>query len=266
VELDPFDEQRAVPEPMTTPSLVVARHLEIVGHRVGVHDERVVPCGHEGIREPIEDAGTAVVDLRRLPCISRAAGTTPAAEGLADALVPQTHPEYGQLSAEPVEHRKADAGVFLDARARRDQNGVRPLPPDAHQVDGVVAKDHRIGSELAELLDQVVDERVVVVHDQDPDRHAAMVPPLLGGKRRLAILVPHDAQGEHRSGSGPGQGKTRRRSDHAKGTSGPGKSKIGRYTPAEESGRYTPPVPKNIRKSPRWFGVTILALLILGSC
>ena len=49
-----------------------------------------------------------------------------------------------------------------------------------------------------------------------------------------------------------------------KGTSGPGKSKIGRYTPAEESGRYTPPVPKNIRKSPRWFGVTILALLILG--
>ena len=30
------------------------------------------------------------------------------------------------------------------------------------------------------------------------------------------------------------------------------------------SGRYTPPVPRNVKKSPRWMGPAILALLIVG--
>jgi len=49
-----------------------------------------------------------------------------------------------------------------------------------------------------------------------------------------------------------------------KGTPSQGNSRIGRYTPAEESGRYTPPIPKQVRRSPRWFGVLVLALLVLG--
>ncbi len=42
------------------------------------------------------------------------------------------------------------------------------------------------------------------------------------------------------------------------------KSRIGRYTAPEQSGKYTPPVPKTVRKSPRWFGGMVLALLVLG--
>jgi len=30
------------------------------------------------------------------------------------------------------------------------------------------------------------------------------------------------------------------------------------------TGRYTPPIPRNVKKSPRWHGALILALLILG--
>ena len=41
-------------------------------------------------------------------------------------------------------------------------------------------------------------------------------------------------------------------------------SKIGRYKTPEESGRYTAPIPKNVRHSPPWHGVLILALLIGG--
>ena len=39
---------------------------------------------------------------------------------------------------------------------------------------------------------------------------------------------------------------------------------MGRYTPPEQSGRYTRPVPKEIRRSARWFGPSILFLMIFG--
>jgi len=38
----------------------------------------------------------------------------------------------------------------------------------------------------------------------------------------------------------------------------------GRYMTAEQRGRYTRPVPKETRRSPRWFGVTVLLLLLAG--
>jgi hypothetical protein len=41
-------------------------------------------------------------------------------------------------------------------------------------------------------------------------------------------------------------------------------SKVGRYKTPEESGRYTAPIPKNVRHSPAWFGILILVLLIGG--
>jgi 4-hydroxybenzoate polyprenyltransferase len=40
--------------------------------------------------------------------------------------------------------------------------------------------------------------------------------------------------------------------------------RIGRYTPPEQSGRYTRPIPAGARKSPAWFGIAILALLLGG--
>jgi hypothetical protein len=41
-------------------------------------------------------------------------------------------------------------------------------------------------------------------------------------------------------------------------------SKVGRPSTAEESGRYTRPVPKSVRRSPPWYGALVLALLIVG--
>jgi len=41
-------------------------------------------------------------------------------------------------------------------------------------------------------------------------------------------------------------------------------TKPGRYVSAEERGRYTAPVPKDTKKSPRWFGPLILVLMIGG--
>jgi hypothetical protein len=59
-------------------------------------------------------------------------------------------------------------------------------------------------------------------------------------------------------GKGPG-GASR------KGKSASGRAaKVGRYKTAEESGRYTAPIPKSVRHSPPWFGALLLVLLIGG--
>ncbi|MDA8183315.1 MAG: cell division protein CrgA [Acidimicrobiales bacterium] len=62
----------------------------------------------------------------------------------------------------------------------------------------------------------------------------------------------------------------------SRGRTGPGAAtrkgrSAGRATDAARSkpqpatsGRYTPPIPRTYRSSPRWMGITILALLILG--
>jgi hypothetical protein len=59
--------------------------------------------------------------------------------------------------------------------------------------------------------------------------------------------------------SGPG-GASRK----GKSAAGRTASKVGRYKTAEETGRYTPPIPKSVRRSPAWFGVLVLVLLIGG--
>ncbi len=41
-------------------------------------------------------------------------------------------------------------------------------------------------------------------------------------------------------------------------------SKTGRYKSAEESGRYTAPVPRSLRRSSRLYGIGILVLLVGG--
>jgi Cell division protein CrgA len=48
-----------------------------------------------------------------------------------------------------------------------------------------------------------------------------------------------------------------------KGAGSPG-AKIGRYSSPEQSGRYTRPVPRTVRRSARWFGPTILVLMLFG--
>ena len=35
--------------------------------------------------------------------------------------------------------------------------------------------------------------------------------------------------------------------------------------PSESSSRYTPPIPRSVKTSPKWMGPVILALLILGA-
>jgi hypothetical protein len=98
-----------------------------------------------------------------------------APEDFADALVSEADPEQRDLTRQLANGRHGDAAVLRPSRSRRNQDSVGLLGSDPRHVDGVIAEDDRHRSELAELLDQVVDEGVVVIDDQDPRAHLTMV-------------------------------------------------------------------------------------------
>ncbi len=66
-----------------------------------------------------------------------------------------------------------------------------------------------------------------------------------------------------KANTGPGRAQRKGRSADGR-TTAKGGSRVGRYTSAEESGRYTAPIPKGVKASPRWFGGLVLLLLVLG--
>ena len=64
--------------------------------------------------------------------------------------------------------------------------------------------------------------------------------------------------------SGPGGASRKGKSAGGRSTSKGSTSKVGRPSTAEESGRYTRPIPKSVRRSPPWYGALVLGLLIVG--
>ena len=80
----------------------------------------------------------------------------------------------------------------------------------------------------------------------------------MGGPPALTIL-PAVADRTKTPKAGPGGASQKGRSASGRAT-----SKVGRYKTAEEKGRYTPPIPKNVKRSPAWYGALVLLLLVVG--
>ena len=97
-----------------------------------------------------------------------------AAPGGADALVAEADAEDGDPSGGPVDDRGRDSGVLGPTGSRADEDGVGFEFGGLGSRDGIVAVDDRLGSELTQVLDEVVDERVVVVDDEDTGGHGCV--------------------------------------------------------------------------------------------
>jgi hypothetical protein len=60
---------------------------------------------------------------------------------------------------------------------------------------------------------------------------------------------------------GPGRAQ---RKGSSSGRTTASTSRVGRYTAPEESGKYTAPIPRTVRRSPVWYGPMVLGLFIIG--
>lgn len=81
----------------------------------------------------------------------------------------------------------AATGPFRGARTGAEQDGADVV--ELVELDLVVAPDHRVGAELGQVMDQVVDEAVVVVDDEDA-HGSSRKDGQLNGNPLLPLLSP----------------------------------------------------------------------------
>src|SRR3954447_5913732 len=150
----------------------VIGRLELV-REVFVHDQRVIARHGQRVGQPGEDALAVVRDLRRL-AVDGLMADHPAAEGLAHRLVAEADAERPDAGLGEAAHDlDRDPRLVGGARAGRDDRPVIAAREQLVDRGHVVAHDVQIRPQFAQVLDEVVGERVVVVDHQDPHGHAA---------------------------------------------------------------------------------------------
>ncbi len=141
--------------------------------RLALDDQRVIAGAGEFVIEAAEDATAVVGDGRGLAVHQVRGADHPAAVGLADRLMAETDAEDRDVGAEPLDRLDADAGFGRRAGAGGEDD---PLGIErGHLVDGdlVVAHDLHHRAFLADIVDEVEGEAVVIVDDQE---HRAGLP------------------------------------------------------------------------------------------
>src|SRR3954451_25156864 len=157
MELDALDRQLAVADAHDLAVVAARGDLELVGHRR--RGERVVAADLESLRQSLKDAASVVLDHARLAVQQALRAADLAAERLDDRLMTQADAErrHARVPHEADQLLGRPAGAGREDQVRRLElrvELVRPLHGD-------------FGPELAQVVREVVRERVVVVDEQD---------------------------------------------------------------------------------------------------
>src|ERR1700694_509024 len=149
MKLNTLDRKLAMTHAHDLAVVAFSRDLQALGDGATVDHERMIAGRGEWTGQPFEYAFASMGDGRQF-AVHHAAGTddTPT-KRRPDALMPAAHAEEGNFAREPLHKRHRDAGFVGSARARRNDDPLRPPRPDLLQVDRVVAMHVHVGSELA---------------------------------------------------------------------------------------------------------------------
>jgi hypothetical protein len=167
VELKSDDKPAAVPQGHDLALFAFRRDHEIVGQSLLCYHEGVVASCTQRIGQAGEDAEAAVADERGLAMHRPTGADDLAAECLTDALVPKADAEDWNPRAEAFDQGNRDSGLVRRAWTGRDDNMRRRQAFNRLEIDAVVADDVGRPTQLADIAGEVVDERVVVVDEED---------------------------------------------------------------------------------------------------
>jgi hypothetical protein len=171
VKLHALDRERPVPHTHDLAILRLGGDREACRNRLALDDQRVVARRSETIRDFREHALAIVADARDLAVHHVLRPHHFAAERLADRLVAQAHAQDRDLPGQAPEQLEGDSG--LGRRARPGRNHDAPGIQQRHLIHRglVVAQHFHLRAELAQVLHQVVGERIVVVDHTDHRLH-----------------------------------------------------------------------------------------------
>ena len=152
--------------PMMRPS-ASAEISRPCGQAFPFDDERVVARGHEVLRQLAKNRFVVVMDAAGLAVHDFRRANDASAESVADGLMAQADAEQRNFAPELADDFDDDAGFFRRAGAGGNHDAVGLLGGDIGEGDLVVAMDFELFAQLAEILRQVIGERIVVVDEQD---------------------------------------------------------------------------------------------------
>jgi hypothetical protein len=126
----------------------------------------VVTSRLERVRKASENASTVVLDRGRATVHEALGPNDMPAESLTDGLVTETYTKDWNFSADGIDSGETNAGLVWGARTRGQHYPVRLFFEDSVWRDLIVLDDANRRAELAQVLDEVVRERVVVIDDE----------------------------------------------------------------------------------------------------
>ena len=163
MELDAFDFVAAVAEAHNDAVVGFSSDEELTRQGFSFDDERVIACGGKRVRQFAENGFPIVMDLAGFAVEKFWSTNDFPAESRADGLVAEANAENGKFSGKPLDELDRDAGLLRSARTRRNNDALGLAAGDFFDSDFVVAMDFDIATQFAEILREVVSERIVVV-------------------------------------------------------------------------------------------------------
>src|SRR5580658_3883110 len=86
---------------------------------------------------------------------------------LPDALMPKADAQHGNMRSKMTNKLVADSGIIRRPRSRRNTDFFRAQLLNFFNSRAIISSDDQFRTEFAEVLNQVVGERVVVIQDQN---------------------------------------------------------------------------------------------------
>ena len=168
VELHPFNRQTPV---ANTHDFTIIHsgsgHFETVRQAGVLDSEGVIACCGEWIRHPFKDTRVCVLDLTGFAMHQSSCAYNFASECLSDGLMPKADTKNWEEPGTAGYCLNRNAGLSRRARAwRHKQMGWCKLDNVINR-DLVITFDHHFSAEFAEIVDDVIGERVVIIDDKD---------------------------------------------------------------------------------------------------
>ncbi len=108
-------------------------------------------------------------DLAGLPVKQLGRADNFPAERRTNRLVAQANAQNRNLPRQFLDHLDGDPGFLRSARSGRNHDALRLAAGDLLHANAVVSVHFHLAAELAQILRQVVGERIVVVEQQNHD-------------------------------------------------------------------------------------------------
>jgi len=123
----------------------------------------MITGGRHRHRETLKDRSVVVHHRARLAMHKMSGANHAAAKGFPDCLVTEADPKHWNFSCEAADQIDADARVMRRARTGGNDNPLRPQVLDLVDRDLIVAANLDLRAQLADVLNEVVSERIVIV-------------------------------------------------------------------------------------------------------